>query len=98
MAGRCHRQGHDQHGGVPEGAGPHPGDQARLCGLHHRRLPENDKSLWQHFLASILRVTVAFWLAFLTALRVGTAMGMSRVARGIFDPPIEFYRPLPPLA
>ena len=23
---------------------------------------------------------------------------MSRVARGIFDPPIEFYRPLPPLA
>ena len=43
-------------------------------------------------------MTVAFWLAFLTALRVGTAMGMSRVARGIFDPPIEFYRPLPPLA
>ena len=58
----------------------------------------NDKPLWQHFLASILRVTVAFWLAFLTALRVGIAMGMSRVARGIFDPPIEFYRPLPPLA
>ena len=25
-------------------------------------------------------------------------MGVSRVARGIFDPPIEFYRPLPPLA
>ena len=25
-------------------------------------------------------------------------MGMSRVARGIFDPPLEFYRPLPPLA
>jgi taurine transport system permease protein len=23
---------------------------------------------------------------------------MSRVARGIFDPPLEFYRPLPPLA
>ena len=23
---------------------------------------------------------------------------MSRIARGIFDPPIEFYRPLPPLA
>ena len=53
----------------------------------------NDKPLWQHFLASILRVTVAFWLAFLTAVPVGIAMGMSRVARGIFDPPIEFYRP-----
>ena len=58
----------------------------------------NDKPLWQHFLASILRVAIAFWLAFLTAVPVGIAMGMSRVARGIFDPPIEFYRPLPPLA
>jgi taurine transport system permease protein len=58
----------------------------------------NDKPLWQHFVASILRVAVAFWAAFLTAVPVGIAMGMSRWARGIFDPPIEFYRPLPPLA
>lgn len=58
----------------------------------------NDKPLWQHFIASFLRVTGAFWLAVLTAVPVGIAMGMSRWARGIFDPPIEFYRPLPPLA
>ncbi len=58
----------------------------------------NDKPLWDHFVASVLRVTIAFWAAFLTAVPVGLAMGMSRVARGIFDPPIEFYRPLPPLA
>lgn len=58
----------------------------------------NDKPLWQHFIASMLRVTGAFWLAFFTAVPVGIAMGMSRWARGIFDPPIEFYRPLPPLA
>lgn len=58
----------------------------------------NDKPLWQHFIASLLRVTGAFWLAFLTAVPVGIAMGMSRWARGIFDPPIEFYRPLPPLS
>ncbi|MBC7480618.1 MAG: ABC transporter permease subunit [Rhizobacter sp.] len=58
----------------------------------------NDKPLWQHFLASILRVSVAFWLAFVTAMPIGIAMGMSRVWRGIFDPPLEFYRPLPPLA
>jgi taurine transport system permease protein len=58
----------------------------------------NDKPLWQHFVASILRVAVAFWLAFLTAVPIGIAMGMSRTVRGIFDPPIEFYRPLPPLA
>ncbi len=25
-------------------------------------------------------------------------MGVNRVARGLFDPIIEFYRPLPPLA
>jgi taurine transport system permease protein len=58
----------------------------------------NDKPLWQHFLASVLRVSVAFWLAVVTAVPIGIAMGMSRVVRGIFDPPLEFYRPLPPLA
>jgi taurine transport system permease protein len=58
----------------------------------------NDKPLWQHFAASMGRVFLAFFLACVTAIPVGIAMGMSRVARGIFDPPIEFYRPLPPLA
>ncbi len=58
----------------------------------------NDKPLWQHLAASLLRVAAAFLLAVLTAVPIGIAMGMSRVARGIFDPPIEFYRPLPPLA
>jgi taurine transport system permease protein len=58
----------------------------------------NDKPLWQHFAASMIRVFLAFFLACLTAIPVGIAMGMSRVARGIFDPPLEFYRPLPPLA
>lgn len=58
----------------------------------------NDQPLWQHALASVLRVTAAFWLAFFTAVPLGIAMGMSRVVRGVFDPVIEFYRPLPPLA
>ena len=58
----------------------------------------NDKPLWQHFAASMFRVFSAFALACVTAIPVGIAMGMSRVARGIFDPPLEFYRPLPPLA
>ena len=58
----------------------------------------NDKPLSHHFAASMGRVFSAFLLACLTAIPVGIAMGMSRVARGIFDPPIEFYRPLPPLA
>ena len=58
----------------------------------------NDKPLWQHFVASMLRVFSAFVLACVTAIPIGIAMGMSRVMRGIFDPPLEFYRPLPPLA
>jgi len=58
----------------------------------------NDKPLWQHFLASMFRVFSAFLLACVTAIPIGIAMGMSRVVRGIFDPPLEFYRPLPPLA
>jgi len=58
----------------------------------------NDKPLWQHFVASMFRVFSAFALACVTAIPIGIAMGMSRVVRGIFDPPLEFYRPLPPLA
>ena len=47
---------------------------------------------------SLFRVISAFILAVLVGVPTGLAMGTSRIARGIFDPPIEFYRPLPPLA
>jgi taurine transport system permease protein len=57
-----------------------------------------DAPLATHFGWSMFRVFTAFFLACLTAIPVGIAMGVSRIARGIFDPPIEFYRPLPPLA
>jgi taurine transport system permease protein len=52
----------------------------------------------EHFWWSLYRVFAAFLLACVTAVPIGIAMGVSRIARGIFDPPIEFYRPLPPLA
>jgi len=29
---------------------------------------------------------------------IGVSMGMHRISRGVFDPMIEFYRPIPPLA
>jgi taurine transport system permease protein len=54
--------------------------------------------LSQHLLWSALRVFGAFALATLTAVPTGILMGVSRVARGLLDPPLEFYRPLPPLA
>ena len=57
-----------------------------------------DAPLAEHFGWSIFRVFTAFIAACVTAIPIGIAMGVSRIARGIFDPPIEFYRPLPPLA
>jgi len=55
-------------------------------------------TLGVHFLWSMYRVFSAFVLAVVIGIPIGIAMGVSRIARGIFDPPIEFYRPLPPLA
>lgn len=54
--------------------------------------------LLQHLGWSLLRVFGAFALAAVTAVPLGLLMGTSRVVRGIFDPLLEFYRPLPPLA
>ena len=47
-----------------------------------------DAPLATHFGWSMFRVFTAFFLACLTAIPVGIAMGVSRIARGIFDPPI----------
>jgi len=57
-----------------------------------------DATLLQHLGASLGRVAVALLAAAITAIPVGLAIGLSPVARGIFDPLIEFYRPIPPLA
>jgi taurine transport system permease protein len=59
---------------------------------------QGGKPLSEHLWWSLWRVFAAFVLACVTSVPVGIAMGVSRIARGIFDPPIEFYRPLPPLA
>lgn len=57
-----------------------------------------NSTLAEHALASLSRVFGAFFLACLTAIPAGILMGVNRWARGVLDPPIEFYRPLPPLA
>lgn len=57
-----------------------------------------DASLWQHLGASLGRIGLALGAAVLTAIPVGIAIGYNRIARGILDPLIEFYRPIPPLA
>ena len=55
-------------------------------------------SFLEHIFISTARVFGAFLLACVIGLPLGLAMGMSPLIRGIFDPPIEFYRPIPPLA
>jgi taurine transport system permease protein len=52
----------------------------------------------EHVAISTARVFGAFLLACVVGIPLGLAMGMSPVMRGLFDPPIEFYRPIPPLA
>lgn len=55
-------------------------------------------SLWQHLGASLGRISLGLLAAVLTAVPLGIAIGRHRIVRGIFDPLIEFYRPIPPLA
>ncbi|GHD57983.1 taurine ABC transporter permease TauC [Jeongeupia chitinilytica] len=57
-----------------------------------------DATLWQHLGASAFRIVTALVAAVLFAVPVGIAIGLSRTARGVLDPLIEFYRPIPPLA
>jgi len=57
-----------------------------------------DATLWQHLGASLMRIGLALLAAAISAIPVGVAIGRSRIAQGIFDPLIEFYRPVPPLA
>jgi len=57
-----------------------------------------DATLLQHLLASLQRVGAALVLATGIGIPVGFAIGGSRIGRGIFDPLLEFLRPIPPLA
>lgn len=57
-----------------------------------------DATLWQHLAASLTRILIALFAAALIGIPVGIAMGLNATARGILDPLIELYRPVPPLA
>lgn len=54
-------------------------------------------TLGEHAWASLTRIFTAFFLALAIGIPVGIAMATNRFMRGVFDPIIEFYRPLPPL-
>lgn len=57
-----------------------------------------DATLLQHVSASVTRVFAALVVAVGIGIPIGVAIGMSPIGRGIFDPLLEFLRPIPPLA
>lgn len=65
----------------------------RLVNEGYRNIP-----LWQHVGISIYRVLSGVIYGAAVGIPLGFAMGLSTVARGIFDPIVEFMRPIPPLA
>jgi taurine transport system permease protein len=66
---------------------------ARLVTEGFRNVP-----LWEHVGISVFRVLTGVVLGALVGVPLGFAMGLSSVARGLFDPVVEFMRPIPPLA
>lgn len=56
------------------------------------------ESLLTHIGTSMRRLFLALAAAFATAVPLGILCGRFRWLRAVFDPFIEFYRPLPPLA
>jgi taurine transport system permease protein len=57
-----------------------------------------DATLIHHAGASLGRVLLALFCALAIAVPIGLGMGLSPVLRGVLDPVIEAYRPIPPLA
>ncbi|ADP10567.1 taurine transporter subunit [Erwinia sp. Ejp617] len=57
-----------------------------------------DATLWQHLAASLTRIVIALLAAVAIGVPVGILMGLNDTLRGILDPLIELYRPVPPLA
>ena len=54
--------------------------------------------LLEHVWISVWRVLLGVFLGAAVGIPLGFAMGLSTIARGLFDPIVEFMRPIPPLA
>jgi taurine transport system permease protein len=56
------------------------------------------KTIWSHIWTSLSNVLLAFGVVTLAGVTLGWCMGFSRRVQWLFDPMVEFLRPLPPLA
>ncbi len=55
-------------------------------------------ALWTHIGASLRRVVVGLVLGIAIGVPIGLSMGLSNAFRGLWDPVVELFRPVPPLA
>lgn len=55
-------------------------------------------SLWEHVGASLSRVLRGMIGGIVIGVPIGFVMGLNSVLRGVFDAPVELFRPIPPLA
>ena len=55
-------------------------------------------TLMEHIGVSVMRILGGFALGCLVGIPLGFAVALSRTLNRIFDPIIEFFRPMPPLA
>lgn len=55
------------------------------------------RNVWEHLGWSMLRMLVGVGFAIVLGMIVGVAMGVATRLKAVFDPILEFYRPLPPL-
>lgn len=56
------------------------------------------RTLIEHTRLSVIRVTIGFFIAMLTAVPLGIAIGRYRVVDAILGPVVEAMRPIPPIA
>ncbi len=77
---------------------PPPGQVLPERRIHKALWPGDGDKLLQHLAASLTRIVIALLAAVLIGVPVGIAMGLNSTVRGILDPMIELYRPVPPLA
>lgn len=55
-------------------------------------------TLWEHAGTSLWRVVRGMFWGSLIGIPIGFAMGLGGRLRGLFDTPVELFRPIPPLA
>lgn len=57
-----------------------------------------NRTIWEQTWASLWRIIRGMFFGTIFGVPIGMAMGLFSKARGFFDAPVEFFRPIPPLA